>query len=147
MAIVKANYKPRARVGRIGRSVTYYTRRQDPDRPNAWRAADGQVLDYDQVWHQVTDRAHEASYTYRIMLSTRDVELDVDDYARVLDGQFAEWYLTTHHQGDHPHAHAIAFSDHRLGVLDLCEMRHELAELELARERALDRELDVAREW
>lgn len=145
MAIVKARYRPRANVGRIGRSVTYYTWREDPDRPNLWRAADGQTLDYEQVWHAVTDRAHEASYTYRVLLSTRDVALDTDDYARVLDGQFSEWYLTTHHAGDHPHAHAIAFSDHRLGVQELREMRHDLAERELSRERELEREL--AREW
>jgi len=104
-------------------------------------------MDYEQVWHEVTDRAHEAGYTYRVMLSTRDVELDTDDYARVLSGQFGEWYLTTHHAGAHPHAHAIAFSDHRLNVRDLREMRAELADLELTRERALEPELDTAREW
>jgi hypothetical protein len=147
VAIVKANYRNRASVGRIGRSVTYYTWREDRYHPGRWQASDGRPLEYEQVWREVTDRAHEAGYTYRVMLSTRDVELDADDYARVLDGQFADWYLTAHHAGDHPHAHAIAFSDHRLGVRDLQEMRAELAELELGRERALERDLDVAREW
>ncbi len=147
MAIVKANYKPRARVGRIGRSVTYYTWREDPEHPNSWRAANGRALDYDTVWHEVTDEAHESPYTYRVLLSTRDVELADDDYARVLDRHFAEWYFTTHFAGDHPHAHAIAFSDHRLNVQELREMRVELAERELVRERELDLDRDLAREW
>lgn len=147
MAIVKANYKPRARVGRIGRSVTYYTWREDPGRPASWRAANGRTLEYETVWREVTDQAHESPYTYRILLSTRDVELADDDYARILDRHFADWYFTTHFAGEHPHAHAIAFSDHRLNVSELREMREELAERELTRERAWERELDRAREW
>jgi hypothetical protein len=147
MAIVKANYRPRANVGRIGRSVTYYTWREDPEHPAPWQAANGRTLDYNTVWHEVTDQAHESPYTYRILLSTRDVALADDDYGRVLDRHFAEWYVTTHFAGDHPHAHAIAFSDHRLNVGELREMRAELAERELARERDLERDVELTRAW
>ncbi len=138
MAIVKANYRPRARVAGIGRSVAYYTWREHAGVPAAWYSSDGRELSYETARREVTEQAHEASYTYRIVLSTRDTPLEAEDYAQILDAQFNRWYLATHHAGEHPHAHAIAFSDHRLDVGHLTAMREQLRELEIDRERELE---------
>jgi hypothetical protein len=145
MAILKANYLPKSQSGRISRSVAYYTWREGTDQqPRSWRDQDGRELGYNAAKEEVVEQASEASYTYRIVLSTRDATLDRDEYALILDRHVDRFYLTTHHAGDHPHAHAIAFSDSRLGTGDLAEMRHQLRELELDHERQL--EFDAANE-
>jgi hypothetical protein len=115
MAILKANYLPQAQTGRIGRSVAYYTWREGTDQqPRSWHDQDGRELNYDAAKEEVTEHASEASFTYRIVLSTRDAQLDHEQYAAVFNEHFDDFYLTTHHAGSHPHAPAIAFGDHRL---------------------------------
>jgi len=139
MAIVKANYVPQAQSGRIGRSVAYYTWREGADQqPRPWHDQDGRELHYDAAKVEVGEHASEASFTYRIVLSTRDAQLDHEQYAAVLNDHFDDFYLTTHHAGEHPHAHAIAFSDHRLSAGELGEMREHLQELEIEREQQLE---------
>jgi hypothetical protein len=139
MAIVKANYLPQAQSGRIGRSVAYCTWREGADQqPRSWHDQDGRELHYDTAKDEVAEHAWEASYTYRIVLSTRDAALDPEHYAAVLNEHFDDFYLTTHHAGEHPHSHAIAFSDHRLSAGELGEMREHLHELEIEREQQLE---------
>ncbi len=50
--------------------------------------------------------------------------------------------MTQHHEGEHPHAHVIAFTNQRLGVADLRGMRQEL----LVREREREQERERGRE-
>jgi len=146
MAILKANYLPQAQTGRIGRSVAYYTWREGTDQPpRAWHDQDGHELGYDAAKEAVAEHAAEAAYTYRIVLSTRDAPLDAEQYAAVLGEHFDHYFLTAHHAGSHPHAHAIAFSDRRLGTDELSQMREHLHEFELAREHQLAVELDDER--
>jgi hypothetical protein len=139
MAILKANYLPQAQSERISRSVAYYTWREGTDQqPRSWHDQDGHELDYDSAREEVAEHASEASYTYRIVLNTRDAALDPEHYAAVLNDHFDDFYLTTRHAGSHPHAHAIAFSDHRLSADELGEMREHLHELEIEREHQLE---------
>jgi hypothetical protein len=139
MAILKAHYLPQAQSERISRSVDYYTWREGADdQPRTWHDQDGRELGYDAAKEEVAEHASEASYTYRIVLSTRDAQLDPEHYAAVLKEQFDDFYLTAHHAGDHPHAHAIAFSDHRLNAGELGEMREHLHEFEIKREQQLE---------
>ncbi len=146
MAILKANYLPQAQSGRISRSVAYYTWREGADQqPRSWHDQDGRMLPYDAAKHEVAEHASEAAYTYRIVLSTRDAALDPGQYAAVLNDHFDEFYLTTHSAGSHPHAHAIAFSDHRLSADELGDMRAHLHNLEIDREHQLD--LDPTHNW
>jgi hypothetical protein len=146
MSIVKANYLSQAQSGRIGRSVAYYTWREGADQqPRTWHDQDGRLLPYEAAKHEVAEHASEASYTYRIVLSTRDATLEPEHYAAVLNEHFDEFFLTTHHAGSHPHAHVIAFSDHRLGADELGEMRGHLHELEIGREHQL--EADQSHDW
>ena len=63
-------------------------------------------------------------------------------YASVLSDHFDQFYVTEHHAGSHPHAHAIAFSDRRLDADQLGDMREHLQQLEAERERELDRSHD-----
>ena len=145
MAILRANYQPKSRAGGIGRSVAYYTWREGADQPRTWHDQDGRELGYDAVKEEVTEHASESAYTYRVVLSTRDATLDHADYAEVLGEQFDCWYVTTHHAGSHPHAHAIAFTDELLDVDEVRRMREHLHDLELEAERQLDR--GMAAEW
>ena len=77
MAILKANYLPQAQSERISRSVAYYTWREGLDQQlRTWHDQDGRQLGYDTAKDEVAEHASEASYTYRIVLSTRDAALD-----------------------------------------------------------------------
>jgi len=138
VAIVKANYLRSGGGSRIGRSVDYYGWREGTEVERTWHAADGRELDQDAAKDEIAGKAEEAPYTYRVVLSTREAELDADDYAAVLDERFDDWYFTTHLEGDHPHAHAVAFRDERLDRDDLADLRERLGELERAHEQALE---------
>ena len=145
MAIVKANYVRGAGGGRVGRAVDYYGWREGADVDRVWHASDGRELDQDAAKGEIEERAEEAPYTYRVVLSTREAELDADDYGQVLDEHFDDWYFTTHHEGEHPHAHAVAFSDERIDRDDLAGLRERLGELELEHEQGLEREPELER--
>lgn len=143
MAIVKANYRTAARAtraGGIGRSVAYYTFRGQPGEARTWQASDGRELGYAAARREVTAQAREATYTYRIVLSTKEVPLEREDYREALGDRFDAYYVTRHHEGEHPHAHAIAFTGRRLDRRELQEMRGRLLDREQARERERDRE-------
>jgi len=150
VAIVKANYLRGGAPGtaaRVRGAAGYYT----------WRPADGLERGAGRTWYaaaehdgavreldpraaraEIVSGAEGAAYTYRLVLSTREAELAPADYAAVLDRHFDTWYFTLHHEEEHPHAHAIAFADARLDVDDLRDLREQLAERELGRERALE---------
>ncbi|GAC1646604.1 MAG: hypothetical protein NVS4B2_35840 [Chloroflexota bacterium] len=89
---------------------------------------------------EVMAQARGAIYTYRIVLSTRDAPLKNADYREALGGRFDRWYITQHHEGEHPHAHVIAFTNQRLNTTDLRGMREELLVRERDREREWERE-------
>ena len=70
------------------------------------------------------------------MLSTRDVPLAPADYGAALGRAFDRWYLTAHHGGEHPHAHAVAFAARPLCAAELNAVRAVLGDRERARELA-----------
>ncbi len=143
MAIVKANFRTRAKAtkaGGVARSVAYYTFRGQPERPRTWETDDGRELRYNATRREVMAQAHASTYTYRIVLSTRDAPLENADYRTVLGERFDRWYITQHHEGEHPHAHVIAFTNQRLNTADLRGMRQELLAREQDRERDWERE-------
>ena len=153
MAIVKANFRTSSqatKAGGIARSVAYYTFRGRPEQARIWETDDGRELRYNATRREVMAQAREATYTYRIVLSTRDAPLDQGDYRDALGSRFDHWYMTQHHEGEHPHAHVIAFTNQRLGVADLRGIRQELLvrererEQERARGREREREHDLA---
>jgi hypothetical protein len=143
--VVVAKYTPRAKAGGLGRSVAYYTWRDGDDRPRerprVWHAAGGRELDYATARAEITAAAREAPLTYRLVLSpTAAGGLTPEDYGAVLGRHFERWYVVAHHFGDHPHAHALAPSPHRLDVRQLADLRAALGE------RSRERELERGRE-
>ncbi|HEU5422238.1 MAG TPA: hypothetical protein VFU72_01760 [Nitrolancea sp.] len=141
MAITKANYLKANSAGvrdRLARSIRYYTWRGSGERagrrtqPRGWVRDDGRAL----PWLAVRDCAGAEvavyRYCYRIVLSTRETPLGFADYQAALGTRFARWYLVQHHDGGHPHAHVIAFTERRLGRGDLAGQRARL----LAREQS-----------
>jgi len=147
MAIVKANYQPRAKgkaVKAMGRACSYYTFREGDDQARrTWHGADGRLLSYDQVREEIREHAREAGYSYRIVLSTKSKACDIglEGYQAVLKEQFGDYYLIRHDNTDFPHAHVIAFSSRTLKRAELVQLRERLLEREHARE--LEREQQV----
>jgi hypothetical protein len=146
MAIVKADYLPRGgdTASQIARSVSAYSRgadaaappRQSPtEETRVWHTFDGGALTVADARAAIRDAAREAPFTYRLLMSTRDVPLHRDDYAAALSGSFRRWYVATHHVAAHPFARAVAFSDRRLSRADLVALRTRLTEHEVERER------------
>ena len=139
MAYLHARYTPQGQTCGLGRSVAYYTWREEPahplGRPRAWHAHDGRELDYPAARAEIPAAAREAPYTYRLVLSTKDAALTPADYGDVLGRGFDRWYFTAHHGGDHPHAHGIAFAPRPLRAQELTALRAALGDRE--RERGL----------
>ncbi|HET8630809.1 MAG TPA: hypothetical protein VFL91_25605 [Thermomicrobiales bacterium] len=149
MAISKANYIKGSspRIANLTRTVHYYTWRgaaaDDAPRmtPREWRNHRGRALHWRAVREQVREYARHYRYAYRIVLSTAATPLAGEDYGEVLGARFPRWYLVMHHDGDHPHAHVIAFTDRLLSPGDLAGQRRRLA----ARERERGRPRAAAR--
>jgi hypothetical protein len=144
VAYFHARYTPQSRTGGLGRGVAYYTWREEPQhplgRPRVWHAHDGRELDYAAARAEIAAAAKEAPYTYRLVLSTREVPLTSADYGAVLGPHFERWYFTAHHGGDHPHAHGVAFAPRPLRAHELNAMRFALGDRERAREHELAQE-------
>jgi hypothetical protein len=92
---------------------------------------------------------------YRIVLSTKEVELTAEDVEATLrrglerggrDPRAREqWAYCRHDAGEHPHVHVVALTDHRgLNTADLAAMRAVVEERERLRER--EREQALARD-
>jgi hypothetical protein len=145
VAYFHARYTPRGQTKGLGRSVAYYTWREEPahplGRPRTWHAAGGRELDYPAARAEIPAAAEDAPYTYRLVLSTRDAPLTPADYGAVLDRAFGRWYFTAHHGGEHPHAHGIAFAARPLRVQELTALRAALG----AHEREREQHLQAAR--
>ncbi|HEX5501891.1 MAG TPA: hypothetical protein VFW96_04680 [Thermomicrobiales bacterium] len=144
MAISKANYIKGSspRIANLARTVHYYTWRgaatDDAPRatPREWHNHRGRVLHWRAVREQVREYARHYRYAYRIVLSTATAPLTGEDYREVMGARFPRWYLVMHHDGGHPHAHVIAFTDRRLSPGDLAGQRRRLQARERGRPRA-----------
>jgi hypothetical protein len=172
MGIVKVNYVPMAGGAaapasrrRITRAMDYYTFRPGADLDaaraterhpaRAWHTADGErvsrreAAERVEAWLRARD-GEAPPRCYRIVLSTRAVELTADDIETTLrqglarDGRDAraleQWVYCRHDAGGHPHAHVVALTNHRgLTRADLDVLRGALAERERLREQQRDR--------
>jgi hypothetical protein len=177
MGIVKVNYVPMAGGAqaptsrrRITRAMDYYTFRPGADLEairaaeehpaRSWHTADGErvsrreAAERVEAWLRARD-GEAPPRCYRIVLSTREVELTPDDIATALrqglerDGRDAQaleqWVYCRHDAGAHPHAHVVALTDQRgLAAPDLHRMREALEEREAVRER--ERQQGIVRE-
>jgi hypothetical protein len=139
VAYFHARYTPQGQTKGLGRSVAYYTWREERahplGRPRTWHAHDGRELDYAAARAEIAAAAQEAPLTYRVVLSPGDTEgLPPEDYGAVLSRHFDRWYVVAHHFGDHPHAHALAPARRRLDRAELADLRTALGARTRARE-------------
>lgn len=138
MAIVKANYQPRAD-GKAAKAATraarYYTFREGPDRADRrWQVSDGRTdLQYDDVKSDIWKDAKTYGYMYRVVLSTKDADIGAAGYQEVLKERFERWYFVEHHNTDFPHAHVVGFRKALFKKAELVAMRAQVLELEQAR--------------
>ena len=141
MAVVKANYlrrgttaQQRAKVMKaVRQAAKYYTYREGPDRAQrVWQTHDGRTLSYQDVHAEIRAAAQTYGYTYRIVLSTKDVDINKEGYRAVLADRFAAYYFVEHHNTDYPHAHVIGFCHQRIRKAELQAMRSNVQELERA---------------
>jgi hypothetical protein len=177
VGIVRANYVPMAAGAaapasrrRISRAMEYYTFRPGADleaarepggrAARAWHTPDGERVSRREAAARVEGWLRErggepAPRCYRIVLSTRAVELTAADVAATLrrglerggrDSRALEqWAYCRHDAGEHPHVHVVALTDHRgLNTADLAAMRAVVEERERLRER--EREQALARD-
>ncbi len=136
MAIVKANYITRGkRAAKATRQAAkYYTFRDGPDlAQRVWHTSDGRVVLYDAVQAELAASARAYAYTYRVVLSTKAVDLGPAGYHQVLAGQFERYAFIEHHNTEFPHAHVIGFRTQRVKKAELQTLRGTLLELEQAR--------------
>jgi hypothetical protein len=154
MAIVKASYQTRSKgIKGVMDSYRYYSYREGTDLAQCqWYDRDGRALDFDAAREEIRERAQHYGYTYRVILSTEQVELSPNDYRAALADQFLDYYFVLHRNTEHPHAHVVAFDKKTVPRDELEAMRERLGEREQVREQeraheqARQQEQEVARE-
>lgn len=137
MAIANGNYvcRKKGAKGAMLKAAKYYTFREGPDlRSRQWYSKDDRALSYDELRQEVAEHAQTFGYSYRIVLSTKEARVSIDDYRATLGERFDHFYLIEHDNTDHPHAHVIAFTKKLLKGQEFGAMRERLAERERAAE-------------
>lgn len=115
-------------------AAKYYTFRDGPDlAQRVWHTSDGRVVLYDAVQVELAAGATAYAYTYRVVLSTLDMDIGAEGYHQVLAGQFERYAFIEHHNTDYPHAHVIGFRTKRMKKPELQALRGTLLELEQVR--------------
>ena len=151
MAIVRANYirrgKTAAKVAKAARQAAkYYTFRDGPDlAQRVWHTSDGRVVLYDAVQAELAAGAKAYAYTYRVVLSTKAVDLGPAGYHQVLTSHFERYAFIEHHNTEFPHAHVIGFRTQRVKKAELQALRGTLMELEQAQavEQSLGNDVEL----
>jgi hypothetical protein len=149
MAIVKANYITRGKTAakalkQARQAASYYGFRKGPDRAGRiWHAEDRRTLLHADVSVQIAAGATDYPYTYRLVLSTSDVDIGAEGYHQVLAGHFEHYYFVEHHNTNYPHAHVIGFRQRLVRKGELQAIRGKLVEVEQAREQQLQQERDI----
>ena len=122
------------------KAAKYYTFRSGPDlAQRMWHTSDGRVALYDAVEAEIAAGAQAYAYTYRVVLSTKAVDLGAASYHHALAGQFERYYFVEHHNTAYPHAHVIGFRQRLVRKGELQAIRGKLVELEQARMQQQER--------
>ena len=143
MAIVKATFLTRGRTGQQAaksarQAAKYYTFRNGPDRlTRIWQTRDGRTGSYADLGAEIAAAATAYAYSYRLVVSTEDVDLGVAGDHQVLSNRFAQYYFIEHHNTAYPHAHVIGFRTRLLRQAELEAMRTQACQLERARAQEL----------
>ena len=141
MAILRLEFTPRAKgaVKSAGKSAKYYTFREGDDRAGRiWRARDGRNLEYAEAREVIRNNARMHGYTYRVMVSTKDSPLKIEDYRQVMETLGEKWLdycFVEHRNTDYPHAHILAWSKSQVNQAERKRMYERVKELELVRDR------------
>ncbi len=152
MAILRLEFTPRVKgAGKsAGKSAKYYTFREGDDRAGRiWRARDGRNLDYAEARELVRINARTHGYTYRVMVSTKDSPLQIEDYQQVMETLGEKWLdycFVEHRNTDYPHAHILAWSKSQVNQVERKRMYERVKELEVVRDRERAPEQHVAPE-
>ncbi len=129
---------------KIRQAAKYYTFRDGPDlAQRVWHTSDGRVVLYDAVQTELAAGAKASAYTYRVVLSTKAVDLGPAGYHQVLAGHFERYAFIEHHNTEFPHAHVIGFRTERVKKAELQALRGTLLELEQARAQRQALEIQV----
>ena len=121
--------------------TTVYPEEQRGD----WYSSRGEET-YGDVVTWASGNALNHKYTYTMVLSLRDGQMEPEDFVRAMEqaagNYFEDYRLIVHYDTEHDHAHVMAFRDKILRRDDFnafrLTMRNSLAELE--QERIQERE-------
>jgi len=150
MAILKNNHVARGKgaARSAGLSAKYYTFRSGNDQAGRlWRAKDGRTISYGEARDAIRVNAQTHGFTYRLMISTKETPLTMDDYRDVMNTLGETWidyYFIEHRNTEHPHAHVLAWRKTAMSGKEASAMRSSLAEREQRRDQ--ERVQRVARE-
>jgi hypothetical protein len=95
-------------------------------------------LEYDEARELVRNNARTHGYTYRVMVSTKDSPLKIEDYRQVMETLGEKWLdycFVEHRNTDYPHAHILAWSKSQVNQAERKRMYERVKELELVRDR------------
>jgi len=90
------------------------------------------------------------TYTYTMILSLRDGQMEPEDFIKAMEStageHFDDYRLIVHYDTNHDHAHVMAFRDTTLSKKEFNQfrlaMREQLQELESERIREREQEID-----
>ncbi len=119
-----------------------------------WYSAEGATT-HNDVREWATEQAIENKYTYTLVLSLKEGEMQSSDFVEAMklekvSNVFGDsWRLITHYDSDHVHAHVIAFRDTTVQRKDFTAWTNEIkghltsVELERIQEAELEQEQRV----
>lgn len=146
---------------KVKKSVYYYGYGTDQTLPDGttiypdemrgnWYSSMGEERHGDVVtW--ASGNALNHTYTYTMILSLRDGEMEPEDFIKAMDSvgknHFDDYRLIVHYDTAHDHAHVVAFRDKVLRKNDFNQfrlaMREQLAELEKERISQVENEINT----
>lgn len=120
---------------KVGQSVRYYgygVKEEGQEYDNAvrgeWLNPEGNEVSHQEVMAWSSEQALEHTYTYTMMFSVRDGQMEGSDFVEAMNAQeqFGDYRLIMHTDTEHDHAHIMAFSDKVLSRSEFKEWRREV---------------------
>ena len=131
---------------------------QEQELRGSWQDHHGRERSHESVlsWAKERVHRHRYEYTYQLLLSTRDGQLQAQDFNHVLQqgselSQVNEWRMMLHDDTDHQHAHVILFRKQALSQAQYKQwqqtMQHALDQVQGQRqEQQLAQQLEVVQQ-
>lgn len=143
--IINAKYqKNRSKTGRPSgakakQAMAYYEYGSSNDNPERqsrgqWVNSRGEAELYGNVVDWAVSAAKEKTYTYQLMLSSRDVKIEPQAFVKAMNagaektGEFSDFHLIVHDDTNHTHAHVVGFRSKVMSKKELATWKEAVSE-------------------